>query len=460
MQKLSHNDNPNPIDAFGQGDFIRQIAEVVKTCEAQKGIAINGYWGSGKTSALLQLHKELTGVLPTDPNPKITKEYLLVTPVWFEAWRHQNEAVPIVALLQEIRTKLSIWNRFLNSAGKLTGITLTGILGAFDETLKAASGGIVSPTLNKIPDIAAQWEKDRYQNKLAGQHLSQLLEEAIDQALGNNAKHSDHKLVIFIDDLDRCIPDTALKLLEGIKIYLNLKNCVVVFGMDQRQIESSLRKALSLKDGSNDGDHHAREYLEKICQDIYHLPLPSQTQKTDYLYHLLTELEVGGTPAQQTVHLAELKKTLDYYDCLPANPRKIKALANRFASVLRKIQTIPPAAPRPDQPAFSLLLPLKPEYSLLVATAVIYTFHRSLNEQLAKNPQFINKLIEYAGNPLPALAEKPDPLYEPMQSIKPSFNGSADLPVNPSDSHVFRLHRLLIDLGTVTEAEIEPFLNL
>lgn len=318
----------------------------------------------------------------------------------------------------------------------------------------------MSPALSKTPDIAAQWEKDRYQNQLAGQHLSQLLEEAIDQALGKNAKHSDRKLVIFIDDLDRCMPDTALKLLEGIKIYLNLKNCVVVFGMDQRQIESSLRKALSLKDGSNDVDHHAREYLEKICQDIYHLPLPNQTQKSDYLYHLLTDLDVGGTPAQQTDHRAELKKILDYYDCLPANPRKIKALANRLATVLRKIPTLPPADPRLDQPVYSLLLPLKPEYSLLIATAVIYTFHRSLNEQLAKNPRYIETLILYAKDPAPALAERPDPLYEPMQSIKPSFNGSADLPVNPSDSHVFRLHRLLIDLGTVTEAEIKPFLNL
>lgn len=456
MSKLSHNDSPNHLDAFGQGDFIRQIAEVVKTCEAPKGIAINGYWGSGKTSALLQLHKELTGVLPTDTKRPLNLD---VTPVWFEAWRHQNEAVPIVALLQDIRTKLSIWNRFLNSAGKLTGIALTGILGAFDETLKTASGGVMSPALNKIPDIAAQWEKDHYQNKLAGQHLSQLLEEAIDQALGKNKDNPNRKLVIFIDDLDRCMPDTALKLLEGIKIYLNLKNCVVVFGMDQRQIESSLRKALSLKDGSNDGDHHAREYLEKICQDIYHLPLPNQTQKSAYLYHLLKNLDLGGTAVQQRAHRDDLHKTLNHYDCLPANPRKIKALANRLATILRKLSALPP----PAQPNLASMIKtngLKPEYSLLIASAVIYTFHRTLNEQLAKNPRYIETLILYAKDPAPALAERPDPLYEPMQSIKPSFNGSADLPVNPSDSHVFRLHRLLIDLGTVTEAEIKPFLNL
>lgn len=380
MSKLSHNDSPKHIDAFGQSEFIKQIAAVIKTCDAPKGIAINGYWGSGKTSALLQLHKELTGFLPEETEGPPTLE---ITPVWFEAWRHQNEALPIVALLQEIRTKLGAWNRFRNQAEKLSAITLTGILGAFDETLKAASGGVMSPALNKIPEIAAKWEKDNYHNKLASQHLSQLLEEAIDQALGKNKDNPGRKLVIFIDDLDRCMPDTALKLLEGIKVYLNLKNCVVVFGMDQRQIENSLRKALNLQVGSNDGDHHAREYLEKICQDIYHLPLPDKLKKSGYLYDLLKNLDLTGTPQQQKSHRDELKKILDEYDCLPANPRKIKALANRMATVLRKLRTLPVMAPTTTQNAL-ITKGLKAEYALLTVTTITYTFHRSLNEQLAK----------------------------------------------------------------------------
>jgi hypothetical protein len=441
MPKRSHNDNPNPQDAFDQSEFIKHIAEVVRHSDPPKGIAINGYWGSGKTSALLQLHQKLTGILPTSSEKP---NNLDITPVWFEAWRYQNETIPIVALLQEIRSKFSLWNNFLDETKKLAGITLTGVLGAFDATLKAASGGIMSPVLGKIPEIGTQWEKDHYETKLASQHLSQLLEDAIEKALGS----SGGKLVIFIDDLDRCTPETALKLLEGIKVYLNLKNCVVIFGMDQRQIENSLRKALNLKESSNDGDHHAREYLEKICQDIYHLPIPNQAKKSKYLMGLLTELNLGSTP---TENLEEIKKVLENYDLLPSNPRKIKALANRLAMMLRKLHSFPSF----NNPSVEFIQKgLKPEYGILLSVAIIYTFHRRLNEQLAKNPSYINSVSGFSAQ------SASDSIYEPMSDIKPSFNSGADLPVNPSDSHVFRLHRLLIDLGTVTEDEIKPFLNL
>ncbi|MGZ8942398.1 MAG: KAP family P-loop NTPase fold protein [Methylobacter sp.] len=449
MPMRSHNDSPSPQDAFDQTKFISQIAEVIRHSKPPKGIAINGYWGSGKTSALIQLHKELTGILPTNPKKPQNMD---ITPVWFEAWRYQNETMPIVSLLQEIRSKFSLWNSFLSETKKLSGITLTGVLGAFDETLKAASGGIMNPALGKIPGIAAQWEKDHYQTKLASQCLIQLLEDAIEKALGG----SERKLVIFIDDLDRCTPETALKLLEGIKVYLNLKNCVVIFAMDQRQIENSLRKALNLKDSSIDGDYHAREYLEKICQDIYHLPIPDQNKKSKYLLDLLTELNLGAAPQQQ--HIEELKKVLDAYDCLPANPRKIKALANRLAVMLRKLQPIPSLNTLPTNSAF-IQKDLKLEYGILISVAIIYTFHRRLNEQLAKNPSYINTLINFAKAP-PIISTAYDPVYEPMSDIIPSFNGSEDLPVNPSDSHVFRLHPLLIELDSITSSEIKHFLNL
>lgn len=83
--------------------------------------------------------------------------------------------------------------------------------------------------------------------------------------------------------------------------------------------------------------HQAREYLEKICQDIHHLPIPNQQVKADYLMKLLRELDINGSSqsiSRQT-HQSAIQNVLQTYNCLPANPRKIKALGNRLALQLR-----------------------------------------------------------------------------------------------------------------------------
>ena len=433
----THNDKPTDEDGLMQETFIKGIAEIIKDCTPPKGIGINGYWGTGKTSALLQLYKALTGVSLKEKIPDTSP----VIPIWFEAWRYQHEAMPIVALLHEIRAAFSLWNKVLEKSGTIAGVTFLGILGAFDETIKAASGGVMSPKLSDIPKIAAEYEKERYRTALASQDISNLLEQAIEAALGKNKK-----VVIFIDDLDRCHPEAALKLLEGIKVYLNLKNCVIVFAIDQRQIERALKKALAIDDGS-DG-HQAREYLEKICQDIYHLPLADKQRKAEYLHTLLKELKLNVQSSIHTTCLAQINAVANTYDCLPANPRKIKALANRLGVMLRHNENL--AAP--------FIIQTSPPriYELLLAMAIIYTFHRELNEQLEKNAEYINKVIIYARQPPADLTG----IYEPMKGIKPSFSGAEPLPTNPSDSNVFRLHELFDSLSVITTADLKPFLGI
>ena len=104
----THNDKPTDDDGLMQQAFINSIAEIIKDCIPPKGIALNGYWGTGKTSALLQLYKALTGVSLKEKIPETSP----VIPIWFEAWRYQHEAMPIVALLHEIRAAFSLWIKY------------------------------------------------------------------------------------------------------------------------------------------------------------------------------------------------------------------------------------------------------------------------------------------------------------------------------------------------------------
>jgi len=448
---LSHNDDPTLDDGFDNHGFIREICSLITNCTPPKGIGLNGYWGTGKTSALLQVYYQLSGKYPCGDKPKglvlPKKVDKTIMPIWFEAWRYQHEMQPIVALLNEIRLQMGLWVKFQTEAAKLTGVTFLGMLSAFDEVIKVASGGAIKPELGKLQSIGNAWEMERQQQPLQGQAIRNLLQEAIKQALPKEAS----KLAIFIDDLDRCEPVAALRLMEGIKVYLNLNNCVVIFGMDQRQVERALIKALDLKSQDTNGgnvDHYAREYLEKICQDIIHLPLADKSKKSKYLSTLLEKIVPDGP---QRSYLAEIKQVTDEYDCLPSNPRKIKALANRISSMLRQLQPF-----SWDETFVSDTFQyIKRDAAICLVVAIIYCFHRRVYEQIQKNPAYIQDVIGYAEN-----SDIANDRYSPMSGMLASRDASGDLPVNPSDSNVFRLHGLLQDLKSITAIEIQPFINL
>lgn len=377
----SHHDEPALVDGLGRENFIDSICHVISDCQPPKGIAISGYWGSGKTSALQQVYCHLSGQAPDGRElPAGTaakhKDGSIVA-VWFEAWRYQHEALPIVALLNEIRSQLGLWEKFREDAKKIGSVVGGGVLYAFETVIKAASGGLWAPKIDKLRALGTAWEAEHYLQPLPAEAIRRLLEKAIDQTLASSETEP-KKLVIFIDDLDRCEPTVALRLLEGVKTYLNLRNCVTVFGMDQRQIERALIEALKLEDrepmqeGEGQASYQAREYLEKICQDMFHLPLPSKETKATLLCDLLNRLEANDPYAEQ---VSALEKTLKKYDCLPASPRKIKALANRLTQLLSVTR-------QPESEQTQPSVDIDRRMVILLAICVFYCFHRTIYEQL------------------------------------------------------------------------------
>ena len=148
-----------------------------------------------------------------------------------------------------------------------------------------------------------------------------LLEEAISTLLGKGEK----RLVIFVDDLDRCQGAVAFRFLEAMKIYLSLNNCVFVIGLDVRHVNRAVAHEL-YKNGmipERDKDSkeiYAADYLSKMFQQVYYLP--TVTDYTGFLDHLMDE-EVFNSKE-------EWIKTIKDANCLPPNPRKIK----RFITAL------------------------------------------------------------------------------------------------------------------------------
>lgn len=121
------DDSPTLVDELDRAALVRRVAAVVAHCQPPAAFGVHGDWGAGKTSFLRQLRYHLTGerdagaAIPATIEPSLYRGNVVT--VWFESWRYQHEAVPVVALLQEMRRQFSQPER-LKLAG-IAGITPT-----------------------------------------------------------------------------------------------------------------------------------------------------------------------------------------------------------------------------------------------------------------------------------------------------------------------------------------------
>ena len=392
--------------------LLDQLSQAIAKCRPPQVFGVHGDWGTGKTSFLHRLQHQLTGECLQNRGfeafkKRLRKEHAAfpnVTAVWFEAWRYQHEAAPIVALLQEMRAQLekkrSYLEKMVAGLGGETAVAMNAALLALEDLtgkLSLKLGPLTAEVRGKGPrlrEARQQWESDNLAAKLPSHHIREHLESILDALLPGEPltkrgrTTADLRLVIFIDDLDRCEPEAAFRLLESIKIYLNLRNCVFVLGLNQREIERAIATVLPKQESSGTaGDTaltRAHEYIEKLCGNIVRLPLLSPPQQQALL----------GEWFEKTRHpqvTAAICRLLDTHTFLPANPRRIKAFANFVARTLLGREKL---AGDPEQHARALAI-----------VASLYVFHPRLYAALERSPaDFFRVLQEYCdadfNNPL------------------------------------------------------------
>lgn len=271
-----------------------------------------------------------------------------VATLWFSPWRHQNEDNPMVPLLRSLREQLSTWARMRNWVSKKaralceSGLEIIGHLADSAAVLHDAGKpafGAVGAALDRVRgksrdrDVDALSEAERF-------HL--LFERAIRSVLGVVDRKDDgkgagadglfsdsnnHRLVIFIDDLDRCEGPACLRLLEAIKLYLSTRYCVFVLGLDVPAAESALRSQWERRPPGM-----AREYLDKLFQSYVHMPHSARYPL--FIHNRLSEwrliasdvIEPADYPASEAHDTARVLAEI-----LPANPRKVKNFLNSLA---------------------------------------------------------------------------------------------------------------------------------
>lgn len=445
-----YNDEPTLEDLLGRAELASKIGETIAKCAPPQVFGIHGEWGSGKTSLLHQVQLFLSGECPAqtkqgDECIEIarrlwTEEWKRrqgITVVWFEAWRYQYEQAPVVALLQEIRAQLSWQLKLGRALSKTTQVAIESALLSLDSLTKMVGiqgGSALAATVQKTGE---KWEQSDLSYGLPSYMIRQHLERAIEQVLGKG-KRTGARLVVLVDDLDRCNGEAAYKLLEGIKIYLNLPSCVFVLGMNRHVVEDAVGNHINSLDKSRQS--LAKAYLEKLCQNIYYLPVLQNPAL--YLSTLLLNANMPD------VAVAEIQQIVTDSECLPYNPRKVKGFANVLIRFLDRL-----GGRLGDGPVRQRNL------QLVVLMANLYLYHDELYRMILAKPSFYNLVRQWAncedvGHPLLTQLDRPLSKVKEDDRAPVPEDRLEDAFIDPVQEDVFRVQVLVRQLGDVTIDEI------
>jgi hypothetical protein len=272
-QPIGGNENERN-DGLGFSTYSDIIASTIKGTPGPFTIGIFGEWGTGKTS-LLKLIKD-----------KFYNDYN-VLPVWFNAWMYEKEEHPLLPLISTIIKEIKANNNFWDKIEDKRTLFL--------NALRAVAYGFSSKSKLKIPgfaEIEASFVAKNMIDRESDLSFDPLLDKAIYynsfEQLSAIRISGSKKIVIFIDDLDRCFPDKAIKLLESIKLVLFQKGFIFVLGVARQVIEGYLRYRYKAEYGLE--EFEGQKYLDKIVQLSFPIP-PHKQRIEDFSSVLLNQLE-------------------------------------------------------------------------------------------------------------------------------------------------------------------------
>lgn len=286
-------------DLFEVSVYVDSLADFILTCQTPMTIAIQGDWGSGKTS-MMNMVKEHLGTN--------------VITVWFNTWQFSqfnmsaNLPISLLTYLTDTLCEGDIDNksRFVASLGKV--LKGTGKLLA-----KMAIENVAGGTAASLLDTAVE-ENINYAKEIS--NLKKLFEDSVKARLEREKKD---RIVIFIDDLDRLAPETAVEVLEVLKLFLDVENCVYLLAIDYDVVTQGINK----KFGETVSREKGKSFFDKIIQLPFKLPV-NLYNLDSYVKNMLDNFGIATDNAEILLYKGLIVKSIG------KNPRSIKRLFNSF----------------------------------------------------------------------------------------------------------------------------------
>jgi hypothetical protein len=271
--------------------MVRRRCEPLKTGDKRRSftMALDGDWGAGKTFFVQRWAHELRS------------EQLAV--IEFDAWKCDSSSEPLIALIAEINKQLDplvaklpaatkvgatakeTWKAAISAARKiavpaakivagtavkqLTGYGIGSIVsgdGAESGNESSKSADVVAKLSEKLSEQLEKEYEARQQSTAAfRENLEQTIQTLVDEKIVLAP------LVVLIDELDRCRPDFAIRLIETVKHLFDVPGVTFVLATNTRQLSESVRAVYG-------NGFDAIHYLQHFFEMVYRLPAPNHFQ--------------------------------------------------------------------------------------------------------------------------------------------------------------------------------------
>jgi len=286
-------------ESLGVKDYMEALSNFIETCETPMTIAIQADWGAGKTS-MMNLVKE-----------RLSEKNKKIETIWFNTWQFSQfdmgDDLPISLLSQFVKRlggedSKEIVKKLAGLTKKAGGMLAKVALGSAANELIDGGGKVVDSFFDNNLDVSEQIVKLK-------QDIEFIVEQKID-------KDGNDRVVVFIDDLDRLVPEKAVELLEVMKLFLDISRCVFVLAVDYNVVIKGLEK----KFGSSVDDLKGKSFFDKIIQLPFNLPV-AQYDVSSYFKELLHgKFDYKEDDIETFVRLAN--------SSVGFNPRSMKRLFN------------------------------------------------------------------------------------------------------------------------------------
>ena len=282
-------------DAIGRNRFLHQFVDLLDRLDESTVIALDGNWGSGKSffvnqaKLILDAHNSFLNV-PTNSrtpilndckewwkaynsskNKSVNQSHLCI---YYDAWKHDSDEDPLLSLIFEIYT--TVQNDFSFSELNISPNLLSDLVQINVAISKQCS--VSAHPLSFVDKLIKREEA------FDGMKKERDLENKINDFFNALLPERGNRLVIIIDELDRCNPVFAVRLLERIKHYFNQDTVTFVFSIDSMELQATIKQYYG-------SEFNSCRYLDRFFDLRIELP---QIDTRDYLNYL-GESSLQGT---------------------------------------------------------------------------------------------------------------------------------------------------------------------